>query len=273
MFFKDFYRQVGTLPPDVMQAAEELCQEIELEALIDEEVNSRYPSFHGYLGTTFQWLVKDGSRRFRHDQTKINKVHKYIESLRLPNLRNKMVYVSSAPMAKPGGYGDWHYDTNIRSMICVRFHIPIFTEPETLFYGKWFNDTKAYQYHLAKGGIYELNNRVPHAVYNGGKKIRYHLVVDYIDIEAIDFMRRTGRLEHFILRHLASARHDRNEVNYIGTPTTPVIELPEVPIINKPLPWIMDLANHYVSYDSWKSKDKHYLQFLEYILDNLAQFE
>jgi hypothetical protein len=77
---------------------------------------------------------------------------------------------------KAGGKIPEHIDGAPYFELQHRLHIPIITNPHVFF------DVGNSIKRLMVGEVWEINNIVPHSVYNYGNSDRIHMVVDYYDV-------------------------------------------------------------------------------------------
>lgn len=73
---------------------------------------------------------------------------------------------------EPGSEVPWHDDRNFHWFKRMRFHVPIFTEPEVHF------DCGEQTVHMAAGEVWTFDNFRRHRVRHGGRAPRIHLVAD-----------------------------------------------------------------------------------------------
>lgn len=83
-----------------------------------------------------------------------------------------------------------HLDNIWLHVLSRRFLIPIVTN-ELVKMGFMTSRGIARAYPLEMGGVYEIDNTVPHAARNASKTDRLHLVVDVIDASAMSFIKDT----------------------------------------------------------------------------------
>ena len=74
----------------------------------------------------------------------------------------------------PGGTIGEHRDMNFSLAHAHRVHVPIITNDQV-----WFM-VGSETLNIPEGEIYEINNRRPHSVRNGGDESRVHLIMDYV---------------------------------------------------------------------------------------------
>ncbi len=67
-----------------------------------------------------------------------------------------------------------HVDDGDSLKRCHRIHIPIITNKECFFYA---GESKI---QMRAGAMWEINNRLTHAVENGGSRPRVHLIMDFV---------------------------------------------------------------------------------------------
>lgn len=75
---------------------------------------------------------------------------------------------------EPGGVVNPHVDPLTYFEVHSRFHIPIKTNPDVIFY----NDQRQIGEHMPYKVLCRLNNRIIHAMRNDGIEDRIHLLVD-----------------------------------------------------------------------------------------------
>lgn len=97
----------------------------------------------------------------------------------LPHLWDLVMAVPGKPMRAriteivPGGYFGTHTDARLPGT--ARFHIPIFTNPEAVFF---FGEDGKEELHMEAGSVYFLDQTLPHGVLNNGTAGRIHLIID-----------------------------------------------------------------------------------------------
>ncbi|MGX5713508.1 aspartyl/asparaginyl beta-hydroxylase domain-containing protein [Sphingopyxis terrae subsp. ummariensis] len=79
-----------------------------------------------------------------------------------------------------GGVIQPHRDANPAAKWPHKIHVPIQTNDQVLF------RIDGQTYHIAEGEAAEVNNMGVHAVHNGGKTPRIHLIFEYYDAEQPD---------------------------------------------------------------------------------------
>jgi hypothetical protein len=67
-----------------------------------------------------------------------------------------------------------HIDEGESLKRCHRIHVPIITNPGSLFM------VGRLKFHMPEGEMWEINNRRTHAVRNAGTEARIHLIMDYV---------------------------------------------------------------------------------------------
>jgi len=89
-----------------------------------------------------------------------------LAALGLPITRTRLMRL------EPGSLVPWHDDRNFHWFKRMRFHLPVFTEPEVLF------DCGDETVHMPAGEVWTFDNFRPHRVRHGGRSPRIHLVAD-----------------------------------------------------------------------------------------------
>lgn len=100
-------------------------------------------------------------------------------------LTDRVPFRIEVSLIKPGGEVTEHQDQHLMHLLCERIHVPVVTDGATCFYSRWFTDKTWTSYMMPAGGIYRLNNRVPHKVKNASDKFRVHVIIDYIRSETL----------------------------------------------------------------------------------------
>ena len=77
----------------------------------------------------------------------------------------------------PGGVIHPHRDANPAAKWPHKIHVPLFTNPDVVFY------VDGVEYHFAEGEAVEVNNMGVHAVANRGSSDRIHLIFEYYDLD------------------------------------------------------------------------------------------
>lgn len=109
-------------------------------------------------------------------------------------------------LIKPGGEVTEHQDQHLMHLLCERIHVPIVSDGSTCFYSRWFTDKEWTSYMMPIGGIYRLNNRVPHKVKNASEKFRVHVIIDYIRSETL--AEYSGNLDELDDRYMITPTSD-----------------------------------------------------------------
>lgn len=78
----------------------------------------------------------------------------------------------------PKGFIAPHTDGDESGSIPHKIHIPLQSNEESFFF------LEEQKFHLKVGSAYEVNNSIKHAVANGGKTERIHLIFEYLDFDA-----------------------------------------------------------------------------------------
>lgn len=231
MFFDKFYEHYGPLPQTEFDNCLRLNSFVDVKQLENDaaSITEKYPAFYECLGAMFKSELEEGpwyNPKYADTRPFVEKLDAYIQSLQLPCLKGKMLYSISSSIMKPHAHIDWHYDMHIRSMICERLHVPLDTNGGVVFYSKWFNEHTCYGYPMMPGSLYRLNNRVPHAVDNNSDRYRTHLVLDYIDISACEWLRERDYLKQLFAFLLSPITEPRNNfpATFIGQPQGEKVE-------------------------------------------------
>jgi hypothetical protein len=87
-----------------------------------------------------------------------------------------------------------HFDYAWIHLLSRRIHIPIKTNGDVKFAAMDSNGV-IQPYQLSLGGIYEINNMILHAVYNGGNTDRWHIIADIINKKDLHFLESTGKTQ------------------------------------------------------------------------------
>lgn len=95
-------------------------------------------------------------------------------------LQDRVPFRIEVSLIKPGGEVSEHQDQHLMHLLCERVHVPVVTDGSTCFHSRWFTDADWTPYMMPAGGIYRLNNRVPHKVKNASDKFRVHVIIDYM---------------------------------------------------------------------------------------------
>ena len=74
-----------------------------------------------------------------------------------------------------GGTIPLHFDKHPSFSVAHRIHVPLQTNPGVEF------TVDEERVIMEEGKAYELNNLLPHGVYNGGREDRMHLIFDYME--------------------------------------------------------------------------------------------
>lgn len=184
MYFDDNYRRVGAIDIAPLQEAVRALGEADWNASTE-----RQKTFKVHARTRTIQLIYDED--MRHADPTRHPAMDRMEPLLEPAMRQIRSYF--APMHEaagtPIGEGYFirivlvrlaagaeinsHTDTGTSLMRTHRVHLPIMTNDGVLFAVR--GDIR----HLPAGELWEINNRRPHAVRNGGED-RIHAILDYV---------------------------------------------------------------------------------------------
>lgn len=109
-----------------------------------------------------------------------------IAASKFPLLSDRVPFRVEVSLIVPGGEVTEHQDQHLMHLLCERVHVPVVTDGSTCFYSRWFTDPNWESFQMLAGGVYRLNNRVPHKVKNASDKYRIHLIIDYIRTEHLE---------------------------------------------------------------------------------------
>jgi hypothetical protein len=121
-------------------------------------------------------------------------------------LADRQPFRIEVSLIKPGGEVTEHQDQHLMHLLCERIHVPVVTDNSTCFYSRWFTDKDWTAFMMPAGGIYRLNNRVPHKVKNASPRFRVHVIIDYIRHETLEQYR--GNLEELDDRYMITTTSD-----------------------------------------------------------------
>ncbi len=153
---------------------------------------SRQTAFTAHASTQTLKLIADSD--FRHVNPTTHPAFTPLEPLLAPlmthirqtylqTMRQRMVAEKHGPgyfiralltRLKPGGDIKPHIDEGESLKRCHRIHVPILTNPDSLFI------VGNLRFHMPEGEMWEINNRRTHAVQNNGTEPRVHLIMDYV---------------------------------------------------------------------------------------------
>ncbi len=119
----------------------------------------------------------------------------------------------------PGASVTPHIDSHYFWRHHLRIHIPIFTDPDVIFYC----DTE--EIHMAAGESWTFNNWLEHSVENRSDKMRIHLVIDSVGSASVWRMidGRDDTPQH--VEYLADNESEVQFEGFHGLPVMPPIEL------------------------------------------------
>lgn len=184
MYFADTYRHIGSIDVTPLRAA--------VEALSDDEWNqsaARQQTYAVHARTRFIPLIYDDDLRHA-DPTRRPMMDRFASALApaMDCIRAFFAPVHSTvgtPIDKgyfsrvvlvnlaAGGEIASHTDAVPSLKRAHRVHLPIVTNDQVMFAVR--GDIR----HLAPGELWEINNRLPHAVRNPGAD-RIHAILDYV---------------------------------------------------------------------------------------------
>ena len=85
-----------------------------------------------------------------------------------------------------GGRIDTHLDSGGSDPLVHKIHVPLRTDPRAVM------TIAGADFHLAAGYAWEVNNLVPHGVFNGGARDRVHFIFEVFDAAGISAAGRGG---------------------------------------------------------------------------------
>lgn len=182
-FFETFHQQLATVPNVIMEPIRSRCAALQAD---DKFIIGRSDSTLAegtYIPFSYQGKVLNQSW---YDT--VTPLIEHIESLDIPCISGQGMYKVELSIVPPGGSLKWHHDIYVKDKLTERIHIPVITNPDTIFYAKWYADKSIYAFKMKQDTVYRFNNRVPHTVKNGGTGIRYHLLLNYMRRDILDYL-------------------------------------------------------------------------------------
>lgn len=104
----------------------------------------------------------------------------FVNGAEIPLLEDRVPFRVEVSILLPHAEVEEHQDQHLMHLLCERVHVPIVTNELASFYSRWFTETDWTTYQMKAGGIYRINNRVPHKVISKSDKHRVHIIIDYI---------------------------------------------------------------------------------------------
>jgi hypothetical protein len=153
---------------------------------------SRQKAFDAHTSTQSLKLIADSD--FRHRNPTVHpafttlepRLRPFMDHIRrhyLQTLRQRIVAEKNGPgyfiralltRLPPSAEIRPHIDDGESLKRCHRIHIPIISNPDSLFI------VGNLRFHMREGEMWEINNRRTHAVKNDGAEARVHLIMDYV---------------------------------------------------------------------------------------------
>lgn len=88
---------------------------------------------------------------------------------------------------------DPHIDSILMHAVARRIHIPLITNPKVTM-GFVTKNGSIEKQHLKVGVVYEVNNILPHCVYNGGTDERWHILLDVVPDDLLQLIQQREML-------------------------------------------------------------------------------
>lgn len=167
------YKELGTVPIELVNIAASLCNEIDWS-------DHRYTRNNDISLSTYSRLLpipSESSRNFSYTEKEnqlINACKDIIAKLPDPYASMTILNCEIATLP-PNTLIKLHYDGKWSHQNSNRIHIPITSNDGSV--NTWVN-TKC---KMNPGMFYEINNRVLHGALNNGTTNRTHLIIDFID--------------------------------------------------------------------------------------------
>lgn len=179
------YKELGSLPIDLIDLAAELCHEIDWS--LDRYTRDNDISLSTYSRLLPMPSLSSNNFEYNDLEKKLVNVCKSILS-ELPELYAdfKILNFEIATLP-PDTIIKLHYDSKWSHKSSHRVHIPIITNDDCV--NTWINA----KCKMNLGKFYEINNRVFHGAANRGTSIRTHLIIDFIDPALYDAEMEAGR--------------------------------------------------------------------------------
>lgn len=129
-----------------------------------------------------------------------------VNDLELPILQDRKPFRIEVSILLPHAEVEEHQDQHLMHLLCERIHVPIVTNEDASFYSRWFTDTDWTKFQMKAGGVYRLNNRVPHKVISKSDRYRVHIIIDYMRNE--DYARYEENLDELDDRYVITTMQD-----------------------------------------------------------------
>jgi hypothetical protein len=167
------YKELGTVPIELVNIAASLCNEINW-------ADDRYTRDNDISLSTYSRLLpipslSDSSFPYTEKEQQLVNACKDIIA-KLPDSFSSMKIVNAEiATLPPKTLIKLHYDGKWSHKQSNRIHIPITSNDDS--FNIWLNTTCK----MNPGMVYEINNRILHGAFNKGDTNRTHLIIDSID--------------------------------------------------------------------------------------------
>lgn len=179
------YKELGSLPIDLIDLAAELCHEIDWS--LDRYTRDNDISLSTYSRLLPMPSPSAGNFEYNDLEKKLVNICKSILS-ELPEMYAGLKILNcEIATLPPNTIIKLHYDGKWSHKAAHRIHIPITTNDDCV--NTWLT-TKC---HMTPGKFYEINNRILHGATNKGNTNRTHLIIDYVDAVLFDTEKAEGR--------------------------------------------------------------------------------
>lgn len=171
MLFDSNYRVLGSIPTELLEPVIEACKQAQWN-------NGTYDRFEKPLAegklVEYPFPISKPTKNYTKEQTDILRASTALLDwiMQLPQFKLYKWIRGEVATLLPGVELGWHRDPQWFHDQCTRLHVPIITNRGCL--QLW----EGIEYHMAVGGLYELNNRVLHSARNAGTEARTHLILD-----------------------------------------------------------------------------------------------
>lgn len=179
------YKELGTVPIELVNIAASLCNEINWE-------DDRYTRDNDISLSTYSRLLpmpSKSSSSFIYNEIEQQLIDACRTVMRsLPEeFQTMMLANCEIATLPPDTLIKLHYDGKWSHKFSRRIHIPITTNGECE--SIWINA----RVKMDIGKVYEINNRVLHGARNRGDTNRTHLIIDFIDPDVFNLEVSEGR--------------------------------------------------------------------------------
>lgn len=174
-FFQKFYEPLAQITPQLLVDFAKWIASPEARGLILKRNEFCFEKGGRLICPLHQCMVQS-----EEAWAAVKPIVDFVNGAGLPLLKDRVPFRIEVSILLPHAEVEEHQDQHLMHLLCERVHVPIITNNHASFYARWFTETDWTQYQMKAGGIYRINNRVPHKVISNSDQHRVHVIIDYI---------------------------------------------------------------------------------------------